>query len=906
MCIIEEKLNEMQRILRKTNKKPMFFIGSGLSRRYLELPNWEGLLNKLSNEVNCNYDVIKKVCNEENEKIAQELEYYFFRQADYESVEKGNHRMFLRNYIAKFIKQYSDKYKEKYDFGNIDEFREDIIKKLYDIGGNFDKSDSFIISEQAKLYDEIACDISDASDIRKKMIEILELSKTNPKAIITTNYDTLLEDFIFKGRCDVQVGQEWFLSGGENTEENRSNLYKIHGCITKPDTIIITKEDYDGFFNKSKYLYSKILTMFWEYPVIFIGYSISDRNIKDILTVMIDIMTEEQKEEFAKRIWIVDYVVSINDERVEQKKIELLNGKSINITCFYLNYYDKFYKALNDVVLSQSFGKLKFNISDNVIELLIKPLYQLQKKTEVVVRELLQNALDACKIKEVNSVISIKLIKDSDRNEYLQIEDNGIGMDIKAVRDSFLTVGKTSKDKNEKGLVGKYGVGILSLFLLGENAEVYTKMENGILLSFRLYIKNEKKQVTWIDEIPDDIKKVDKTSFTIVRLHLKDNIIDDKKKIKNYIHELGLENYLTKSENTIIVEVNGEKQEIVKLDKNDWFIEPDAGIKVYKGDWIEINYEELSDNDKKLKKILDKKNTVFYNDMISNVIFDLKDFEQLSGIDIPFVELDILNSQKYENEIVTSLSRESMNISGITMQIIGKAIYELETDKMIKILINYKNRTDENKFEIIDIIKYLNEKCAIIKKNCDILISDKKISFSNKRICNYIEVWGDEENFKKVYENTSLPAKYCHDRMHKTSIADLIINGKVKGISTKYLDDYICNAQSSYYGLKKQALIKIFDSIGIHYGETTISSADLWSFIKLNKDEIKRKYDLQAKNEILWLESCTEWEIILSTKNSYLVIFCENYVNKYLDNLFSENLQRKIDENNLSDIIQII
>lgn len=906
MHIIEEKLNEMQRILRKTNKKPMFFIGSGLSRRYLELPNWEGLLKLIANEAKCNYDDIKKACDEENEKIAQELEYYCFRNADFESVETENHRTLLRNYIAKVFKQYSDKYKEKYDFGNIEEFRENIIKRLNNIVGKYDKYDSVVISEQAKLYDEIACDISGASDIRKKMIEILELSKTHPKAIITTNYDTLLEDFIFSGRCDVQIGQEGFLCGGENTEENRSNLYKIHGCITKPDTIIITKEDYDGFFNKSKYLYSKILTMFWEYPVIFIGYSISDRNIKDILTVMIDIMTEEQKEEFAKHIWIVDYVVSINDERVEQKKIELLNGKSISITCFYLNYYDKFYKAINDVVLSQNFGKLKFNISDNIIELLIKPLYQLQDKTQVVVRELLQNALDACKNKGVNSAISIKLIKDSERNEYLQIEDNGTGMDIKVVRECFLTVGKTSKDKNEKGLVGKYGVGILSLFLLGENAEVYTKIENGILLSFRLYIKNEKKQVTWIDEIPDDIMKVDKPSFTIVRLHLKDNIIDEKKTIEDYIQELGLENYLTKSQNSIIIEVDGEKQEIVKLDKDDWFIEPEAGIKVYKGDWLEIDYDELSDSDKKLKQILDKQNTVFYNDMISNVIFDVKNFKQLSGIDIPFVALDILNSEPYENEIVTSLSRESMNISGITMRSIGKAIYELEIDEIIKILINYKKRINENEIEIIDIIKQLNDKCGIIKKNCDILISNKKISLSKQYICNHIEVWGDEENFKKVYENTPFPIKYCQYRMHKTWIADLIINGKVKGISTKYLDDYICNAQSSYYGLKKQALTKIFDLIGIPYGETTISSAALWDFIKIHKDEIKRKYDLQAKNEILWLEPNTVWESILSTRNSYLIIFSAFQVDKYLDDLFSENLQRKIEENNLSEIIQIL
>lgn len=48
------------------------------------------------------------------------------------------------------------------------------------------------------------------------------------------------------------------------------------------------------------------------------------------------------------------------------------------------------------------------------------------------------------------------------------------------------------------------------------------------------------------------------------------------------------------------------------------------------------------------------------------------------------------------------------------------------------------------------------------------------------------------------------------------------------------------------------------------------------------------------------------WESILATRNSYLIIFSTSQVDKYLDDLFSENLQRKIEESNLSKIIQIL
>ena len=154
----------------------------------------------------------------------------------------------------------------------------------------------------------------------KKIKEISELQKIRPEAIITTNYDTLLEDIIFCDKCCRYIGQEG-LSYNYSETEDKINLYKIHGCVESP-------------------------TLFWEYPVIFIGYSVSDRNIKDILTLMIEIMTDEQKVEFLEHIWIVDFAENENEECVTDKEIKLLNGEKIKISCFSLNCYLKFYKEI--------------------------------------------------------------------------------------------------------------------------------------------------------------------------------------------------------------------------------------------------------------------------------------------------------------------------------------------------------------------------------------------------------------------------------------------------------------------------------------------------------------------------------------------------------------------------------
>ena len=53
------KLDEMKQVLRERKMQPVFFIGSGLSRRYLDSPNWENLLMKIAEEVECNYEELK-------------------------------------------------------------------------------------------------------------------------------------------------------------------------------------------------------------------------------------------------------------------------------------------------------------------------------------------------------------------------------------------------------------------------------------------------------------------------------------------------------------------------------------------------------------------------------------------------------------------------------------------------------------------------------------------------------------------------------------------------------------------------------------------------------------------------------------------------------------------------------
>lgn len=134
-----------------------------------------------------------------------------------------------------------------------------------------------------------------------------------------------------------------------------------------------------------------------------------------------------------------------------------------------------------------------------LMELLIKPLYG--NNPSIGIRELLQNAVDATKerinlerknlIPKVNKKFTIELIlKKRDEKYQFIIKDDGLGMDQKVVRDYFLNVGASyrksdlwsdshkTNGKSDISRIGRFGVGILAAYLLGDEIQVQTRSVN--------------------------------------------------------------------------------------------------------------------------------------------------------------------------------------------------------------------------------------------------------------------------------------------------------------------------------------------------------------------------------------------------------------------------------------------
>jgi len=177
------------------------------------------------------------------------------------------------------------------------------------------------------------------------MVDEIEALKTiTPKSIagiITTNYDTLQETLF---DYEVYASQEELLF---HTKYDLGEIYKIHGCINKPNSILVNTADYEQIEAKHKYIAAKLLTIFVEHPIFFIGYSLGDEDIRNILNDIQLSLTTDQIKEIEDRLFYVVWDKTENNYTSSSYTITFDNGRNITITQLKLNDYSILYQALS-------------------------------------------------------------------------------------------------------------------------------------------------------------------------------------------------------------------------------------------------------------------------------------------------------------------------------------------------------------------------------------------------------------------------------------------------------------------------------------------------------------------------------------------------------------------------------
>ena len=328
---------EIAKILEKTNALPVLFIGSGLTRRYLNLPDWEGLL--------------KKYC--ENKPFE-----YYNDKASRECRTRPDLRLPT---AADFIEA-------------------DFNEAWYTLDKYADSREKHKSEMEAKISPLKICmpeyffekSTQTKEEYADEVEKLKKIGDKNVSCIITTNYDCFLENCFGEDRFKKYIGQDDLLF---STTYEVGELYKIHGCCTKPESIVINADDYNKMAQKSAYLSAKILTMFLERPIIFLGYGINDSDIKTILESISACLENEQLEKLKERLIFIEWNNKPGEKSdcISERKIDSNNGKTISMHNIVLTNYSDLYEAILD-------NKVKYDIK--VLRKIKSQLYELIKENK--------------------------------------------------------------------------------------------------------------------------------------------------------------------------------------------------------------------------------------------------------------------------------------------------------------------------------------------------------------------------------------------------------------------------------------------------------------------------------------------------------------------------------------------
>lgn len=286
---------------------PVFFIGTGVSLRYLENSyTWDNLLKKIAHELKGNYD------------------YYFDIKSRCQIDEKYDYTK-----IASLLE---------------DEFNSSLVN---DRNGKFKKVNDIFYENMAqeinisrlKIYISILLNSPELRPGTENEIAEFKRTRKNVGSIITTNYDTFIENcFGFQ----ALIGNDILLSNPYGS------VYKIHGCVDRPEKIIITDKDYDNFNKKYELIRAQLLSMFIHNPIVFIGYNIGDNNIKAILKTIFTYVesNSEDADRIRKNFLLVEYDNGSDNHEIQEHDIDLEGHSTIRINKIKTDDYFEIYNSI--------------------------------------------------------------------------------------------------------------------------------------------------------------------------------------------------------------------------------------------------------------------------------------------------------------------------------------------------------------------------------------------------------------------------------------------------------------------------------------------------------------------------------------------------------------------------------
>ena len=241
---LEQRIVPLDKLL-KEKRVPILFIGAGITRRYCNAFGWDELLEYIALKTGIDRfqlnGIRKKIESENPDCDVNPALATILRRTMIDLISSGK---LCRSDFSELTDE------EWIRMETLDPFKVLVCNMVSKIN------------------------ITDDPDLVAELDMFKKLSRKIP-AVITTNYDEFLEKEVFTDYSVLVFPDDYYFSDSDGY----GDILKIHGTVERPDTVVITSEDYDNLKLNSKIVMSRITSLMCNNPIIFIGYSMSDDEI---------------------------------------------------------------------------------------------------------------------------------------------------------------------------------------------------------------------------------------------------------------------------------------------------------------------------------------------------------------------------------------------------------------------------------------------------------------------------------------------------------------------------------------------------------------------------------------------------------------------------------------------------
>lgn len=358
--------SEIRKLLEAVNSHPILFVGSGFTHRYLGTDDWKGLVSHFAKQA----------------KPETDFAFEWYRNEVAAAGTDGGQD--LPEITQRVEKDYARRFLSDESFRELRSRHEARIREGV----------SPLKIGVADLLTGLESDFAHPAEPEE--LSALGHARKNVAGIITTNFDRFLED-LFPEHVSY-IGQNQLLF---NQSYGVGEIYKIHGCVSDPESLVLTQADYTAYRKRNAYLSAKLMTIFLEHPIIFLGYSITDSNIRMIFSDIANCLNESQLATLSERLIFVQRVREGRPEGITTVR-DSFGESVIESKRVVLSDFSQLYKAI---------AGLRSSYPPKLLRKLKKDVYELVLSTSPKERIQVVNIDDATDMDKVEFVIGVGVSK---------------------------------------------------------------------------------------------------------------------------------------------------------------------------------------------------------------------------------------------------------------------------------------------------------------------------------------------------------------------------------------------------------------------------------------------------------------------------------------------------------------